>query len=250
MPFNKYTLWGIILAAFFLASCVSNPLPPPWRPIITSEELRAVEFIYTANISDIENYGKRIYIRNSSERTDFIRRYQGNPDIESVRAVRGMISIRRPYDIEIEPPEYIVAFARSERNNNFLKVKILHDWVADIFFYNYDYLEWMLNKREPNPKLSLGEILELKRGVCLEYAILFWMLADAAGLETYLILDHSKSRIGHAYNMVIIDNTGYIVDTTWDSRNEYRSGRSTPHTISKDDYFMPSISQSYRLRGW
>jgi transglutaminase/protease-like cytokinesis protein 3 len=51
--------------------------------------------------------------------------------------------------------------------------------------------------------------------------------------------------------MVIINGTGYIIDTTWDSGNLYENGRITQfdRMISKD-YFMPGVSQSYRLRDW
>jgi transglutaminase/protease-like cytokinesis protein 3 len=47
---------------------------------------------------------------------------------------------------------------------------------------------------------------------------------DSAGVETYLICDYSEPGIGHAYNMVVINNTGYIIDTTWDSGNKYQFG--------------------------
>jgi transglutaminase/protease-like cytokinesis protein 3 len=77
---------------------------------------------------------------------------------------------------------------------------------------------------------------------------LFWFLLDAAGIDTYLICDYIN---GHAYNMAVINGTGYIIDTTWDSGNWYQFGKITQfkRMINKD-YFMPDISQSYRLRGW
>jgi transglutaminase/protease-like cytokinesis protein 3 len=74
---------------------------------------------------------------------------------------------------------------------------------------------------------------------------------DAAGLDVYLISDYSAPNIGHAYNMVVIDGTGYVIDTTWDSGNQYIDGRiiAFDKMISKK-YFMPGVSQSYKLRKW
>jgi transglutaminase/protease-like cytokinesis protein 3 len=74
---------------------------------------------------------------------------------------------------------------------------------------------------------------------------------NAADVDAYLVCDHSEPGIGHAYNMVVINGTGYIIDTTWDSGNRYVGGkiRQFDRMVSKD-YFMPGISQSYRLRGW
>jgi transglutaminase/protease-like cytokinesis protein 3 len=51
--------------------------------------------------------------------------------------------------------------------------------------------------------------------------------------------------------MVLINGTGYVIDTTWDSGNQVRDNKYTAYDkmISKD-YFMPSISESYKLRHW
>jgi hypothetical protein len=236
---------------------VSQPVPAPRpaptpvptiNPTITSEELNRVELAYAETVRYIERRGKRLYITNAAERSAFIRKYQGNPATESVRAARDRLLPW--YNIREVSQEDIVALARSEPND-FLKVRMIHDWVSDVFSYDYDLLQWMRNVTGRNEEFTLGKIIERQRGVCFEYAILFWFLADAAGLDTYLILDHSEPGVGHAYNMVIINNTGYIIDTTWDSGNRYQSGRITrfDRMISKE-YFMPSVSQSYSLRDW
>jgi hypothetical protein len=226
-----------------------TPAPQPrMNPTITPEELRRVELAYEETVRDIRRRGKQLYINNISERSAFIRQYQGNPAAESVRVTRDR---KLPYyNIREVSQEDIVALAKRE-TNDFLKVRMIHDWVSDVFSYDYDLLYWMDNVSGQNAEFTLGKIIERQRGVCFEYAILFWFLADAAGLDTYLICDSSKPGVGHAYNMVVINNTGYIIDTTWDSGNLYQSSRiiQFDRMISKD-YFMPSVSQSYRLRGW
>jgi transglutaminase/protease-like cytokinesis protein 3 len=189
-----------------------------------------------------------LYINNASERTEFIRRWQGRPDTAAVSATK---NVKLPYYSKREISEQsIVSLARKEADP-FLRVRMIHDWVADVFAYDYDLLWWMDNVSGRNAEFTLGAITARERGVCFEYAILFCFLMNAAGVDTYLISDRSKPGVGHAYNMVIIGNTGYIIDTTWDSGNLYENGRirKFDRMVSKD-YFMPSVSESYRLRGW
>jgi transglutaminase/protease-like cytokinesis protein 3 len=128
---------------------------------------------------------------------------------------------------------------------------MIHDWVSDTFSYDRDLLWWMNNVSGKNAEFPLDAIVQRQRGVCFEYAILFYFLMNAAGVDTYLISDCSEPGIAHAYNMVVIDDTGYIIDTTWDSGNRYEDGRiqQFKRMVSKD-YFMPSVYRSYKLRNW
>jgi hypothetical protein len=51
--------------------------------------------------------------------------------------------------------------------------------------------------------------------------------------------------------MVVINGTGYIIDTTWDSGNKYENGGIIQWKMTyRKKYFMPGIAQSYQLRGW
>jgi transglutaminase/protease-like cytokinesis protein 3 len=154
------------------------------------------------------------------------------------------------YDIRTTSQEDIVALARKE-TTDFDKVRMIHDWVADIFAYDHDLLSWMENVSGRNAEFTLGELIKRTRGVCFEYAILFWFLMDSSGVETYFISDYSEPGIAHAYNMVVIGGTGYIIDTTWDSGNRYQSGKIVQFDrLVTKEYFMPDVAQSYRSRGW
>ena len=246
--YNGHTDPTLFLGAGFrLNMTEATPTPTP-HPTITPEELHRVELAYADTVQAIGRRGKRLYINNMSERSAFIQRWQGRPNTAEVNEAR---NTKLPYySIYETSQEKIVALAKKEPNQ-FLKVRMIHDWVADIFSYDYDLLWWMDNVSGRNEEFTLRAIVSRQRGVCFEYAILFWFLLDAAGLDVYLISDHSAPNIGHAYNMVVIDGTGYIIDTSWDSGNQYVNGRITrfKRTESKD-YFMPSVSQSYRLRRW
>ena len=224
-----------------------SAVPMP-QPTITPEELKKVELAYAETVRKIERRGKRLRINNMPERMSFIQRYQGSPNTAQVNAAKN--TKIEWYDIRKTSQEDIVALAQKEPNA-FLKVRTIHDWVADIFAYDYDLLWWMDNVSGKNAEFTLGAIIDRQRGVCAEYTILFWFLLDAVGLDTYYISDHSQPGIGHAYNMVIINGTGYIIDTTWDSGNKYQFGEIIEFKrMFQKKYFMPDVSQSYRLRDW
>jgi transglutaminase/protease-like cytokinesis protein 3 len=195
---------------------------------------------YAETVRYIQGRGKRLYINNLLERNSFIRQYQGRPEAARVRSAKDKRLVY--YDIRTTSQEDIVALARQEPNV-FLKVRMIHDWVSDVFSYDFDLLWWMDNVSGRNEEFTLRKIVERQRGVCFEYAILFWFLLDAVGLDTYLISDHSEPGIGHAYNMAVINNTGYIIDTTWDSGNRYESGRIVQfdRMVTKD-YCMPDVA--------
>jgi len=220
----------------------------PVHPTLTQEEFKKVELAYAETIRDIGARGRQLRIYSKADRAAFIQRYQGRPAAALVRAARDR---QLPwYDIRTTSQEAIVLLAQREPNV-FVKVRMIHDWVADVFAYDYDFLEWMLTQNGANAEFALEKIIERRRGVCLEYSVLFFFLLDAAGVENYVIFDLSNPDVGHAYNMVLIDGTGYIIDTTWDSGNRYENGamREFKRMISKD-YFMPDIARSYSLRGW
>jgi transglutaminase-like putative cysteine protease len=227
----------------------ARPQPTPQEnPTITPEELEKVELAYAETVRDIEKRGRRLKILNRTERAAFIQRWQGQPNTASTDELRNEAF---PWYFSYVTSETdIVAMARKEPNV-FRKVRMIHDWVADIFAYDYDLLWWMDNVSGQNAIFTLGELVKRERGVCFEYAILFWFLMDASGIETYLISEVIDPENAHAYNMVVIDGTGYIIDTTWDSGNKYKNGAITQWNMTfKKEYFMPGISQSYQLRGW
>lgn len=53
------------------------------------------------------------------------------------------------------------------------------------------------------------------KGVCLEYANSFCLLAKTAGLDVIVVLSDT-----HAWDMIKLDGKYYHVDTTWDDGNE------------------------------
>jgi hypothetical protein len=212
---------------------------------LTREEFEKIELAYAETVRYIEEKGKRISV-DEATRQDFMQTFQGRPNAAQVTAAK---HAEHNYQRNLSTSEQEIVVIAKNEPDAFKKVRIIHDWVADLFYYDMDLLRWM--DKNGQAHFTLAEITQRMRGVCFEYGILFWNLMDAVGIDTYLICDYSEPGIGHAYNMVVIDGTGYIVDTTWDSGNQWKNGKVTSSGgMSGRLYCMPDIAKSYELRGW
>jgi hypothetical protein len=216
---------------------------------LTREEFEKVALAYAETVGYIEQKGKVIYVNQDDDKQGFIKKYQGRPDTAKVAEAKDAPN-NRQWNLSISEEE-IVVIAKKEPDA-FKRVRIIHDWVANLFYYDLDLLELMKTKTYGQAYVTLAGITQRMRGVCFEYAILFWHLMDAAGIDTYLIRDHSPviPDFYHAYNMVVINGTGYIVDTTWDSdNNKYQNGKViSSGGMSSRRYCMPGITESYEYR--
>jgi hypothetical protein len=209
--------------------------------ILSQEEFEKVALAYAETVGYIKQKGKAITFNQDDDRQGFIQKYQGRPDTAEVAEAKDAPN-NYQWNLSISDEE-IVVIAKKEPDA-FKRVRIIHDWVANRFYYDYDLLKSMATYGQAY--FTLAQITQRMRGVCFEYAILFWNLMDAAGIDTYLIQDYP---LEHAYNMVVINGTGYIVDTTWDSGNEYQNGQVTNSGgMSSRRYCMPGITESYEYR--
>ena len=59
-----------------------------------------------------------------------------------------------------------------------------------------------------------------REGVCQSYAIAFYMMATAAGVQCEYVTGYATNSVGstgrHAWNRVQIDGVWYYIDCTWD----------------------------------
>jgi hypothetical protein len=130
---------------------------PTEHPVITPEELRKVELAYAETSRVITQRGKRLVINTLAQRNDLIQKYQGSPNASAVRAAKN--TRLEIYDIRRTSQEEIVALTMKEPND-FLKVRMIHDWVADIFAYDYDLLALMESGYiKGNAEFTLGALI-------------------------------------------------------------------------------------------
>jgi len=90
------------------------------------------------------------------------------------------------------------------------KALFLHDYLA--YHYDFDQTEYETEEEEYVCHSAYG-MLTRNMGVCEGYACLYSMLLNREGIETHLM---TSDKLGHAWNIVKIDDKWYHVDVTWD----------------------------------
>lgn len=120
--------------------------------------------------------------------------------------------------------------------SNYDKVLAIHDWVAENIYYDYDSIEDNSYCTRKNDALS---ILNRRRTVCAGYSELTRTLLRAVGVPAInmdcfalgLMTDGGWSKesnmtdkANHVITFAYADDRWIMLDTTWDSDNEYRGG--------------------------
>lgn len=118
----------------------------------------------------------------------------------------------------------------SDSMNDFEKAKAIHDYI--VLNTSYDYDNYLLNKI-PFDSYSVYGVLVKRRAVCEGYAKTYNMLLREVGIESYYVSGKGNGK-PHAWNYVVINGTGYHVDTTWDDPVPDRAG------YVRHKYFMLS----------
>ncbi|MCM1105846.1 MAG: hypothetical protein NC355_02775 [Blautia sp.] len=120
------------------------------------------------------------------------------------------------------------------------KAKAIHDYLI----YHANYYHGNEHNAERWAYSASGVLLH-GEGVCESYAVAFYIMANAAGLQCeYVTGDawNGSYRDAHAWNRVCIDGTWYYIDCTWDDDRE--SGHES------DNYFMsPTLWKTHGLDG-
>lgn len=151
-----------------------------------------------------------------------IRRLRASKMDPNVSTVPPMITsfISRSPDRYIGP---LVEYLTKDAEDPFLKVKRLHDWIADNIRYNFE--GYMRGDRGDN---SWAGVLASRKAVCAGYAALFDEMCRLAGIRCRIVsgfakgygydpLETVRQESNHAWNAVTIQGCDYLVDATWDS---------------------------------
>jgi len=128
--------------------------------------------------------------------------------------------------VESMPPEAEASIASvgkyiAERERDpVLRVKALHDWVADRVAY---HAEALLEKRVTRADADASLVFRSRRGVCEGYARLLVALGTVTGDEIVYVPGDARSQDspmigeGHAWNAARIAGTWYLLDATWNA---------------------------------
>jgi hypothetical protein len=154
--------------------------------------------------------------------------------------------------------DQLVDFLVSWTDNNYLKIKSVHDWIC----CNIPYDVVAYNKGEikiEQPWITL----RFRTAVCGGYSTLFNYMARKAGFEAEYVGGYTKGRskysiqpvgqfVRHAWNSVKINDIYYLIDTTWDAgyvnNNRFTFAYSTDFFLTDPRIF---ISRHYpQAPGW
>lgn len=104
-----------------------------------------------------------------------------------------------------------------------------YEQATDIYNWITSNIKYDLKKYEKfdNSIRSASEMLKVKKGVCYDYANLFWEMCNSIGIEAYVINGYSKGyqyypgmpflKANHSWNIINVDSEWIICDATWGS---------------------------------
>ncbi len=104
-----------------------------------------------------------------------------------------------------------------DETDDYEKLKLLHDWVADNIYYDFDsFLHGMPTKIDPDG------VLETRRSVCAGYSALLIDLIQAQGIPALEVSGWASGN--HAWVEAFAGGRWVFIDATWDSGNSYEYG--------------------------
>lgn len=127
--------------------------------------------------------------------------------------------------------------------DDYKKLLLIHDWVADNIYYDWDYY----TGRSKTLYYTADDVLHERRTVCAGYAELTKALVQAQGIPCMIVetfatgvsttggfdisSNINETEANHAHNEAFVDGRWVVLDTTWDSQNKYENGK-----FLKDDF--------------
>lgn len=135
-----------------------------------------------------------------------------------------------------------------DNENNYQKIKAIHDYMAENIVYDYYHLD------NDNYLLKQTDYAALIHGtsVCQGYAMLFYRLCLEYDIDCRVITGDGNGG-PHAWNIVELGKQYYNVDVTWDSclgSNDYfllgKTKFDQDH-VSDDEYLTSSFLEKYPI---
>lgn len=141
-----------------------------------------------------------------------------------------------------------------ESLSNYNKLELLHDWVTENIWYDWDAYADKSYITNPNDAV---ETLQSRKGVCSGYSRLLIALLRAVGIPAKYVVGDIYNNGGnntvHAWVEAFIDGHWIITDVTWNSVNRYehsvfslqQSGKRTWFDSSLEDFSVKHIYRNY-----
>lgn len=131
------------------------------------------------------------------------------------------VVVNMPNSVKTSPKD-VATYIASKVSDPFMRVKALHDFVADRTAYDVAALK-SIEARRPRPSQDAKTVFRDKKGVCEGYARLLAEMGKHTGDEIVYVVGVSRagaergSGVGHAWNGVKIEGSWYLIDATWNA---------------------------------
>jgi hypothetical protein len=131
----------------------------------------------------------------------------------------------------------VAQYLAQQEQNPVLRVKALHDYVADRIAY--DAPSYFAGQYPPQDAQT---VFTRRTAVCAGYAKLLEALGQAIGIEIVYVVGDARTQTsdlsgqGHAWNAVQIEGQWHLTDVTWDSGSINASSFKKQY---RADYLMP-----------
>jgi transglutaminase-like putative cysteine protease len=198
------------------------PKPDHNYPKLTEEEFKELNIAYSATIDDIA--GKNI-IRIEKYSTDYvysrselINKFDSPINQKVTNAINAKLETYTDKSLQGVLSQVTIT------SDVYMKARYIHDWITDNVRYDYNRMTIIENhNNELNkygsattsvPHYTVKQTVDNRWGVCMDYALVYFYVAKAAGLDVYYISDGTLT---HAYNIIKLEGNYYIIDTTWDA---------------------------------
>lgn len=139
----------------------------------------------------------------------------------------------------------VAAYIVAQEPDPVLRVKALHDYVADRVAY--DVPSYLAGDYPPQDAQT---VFERRTSVCAGYATLLAALGEAAGVEIVVVVGDARGDDGlfegqgHAWNAVNLEGRWYLIDATWDAGSvngdRFVKGYSTQYLLTPPEVFVAS----------
>lgn len=253
---NKKYFFPLLLSIFLITSCKTIGFDK-----ILGQSFEDIKSLVVKKPNESENTPERERIsieQSSTEVTEKISPTAGLLDTtiyrtQSMDPIVKKVPRKIKQNIFSEPVQYLpelVSYLTDNVEDPFMKVKIIHDWIADNIAY--DSASFFSGNL---PAQGYVNTLRSKKSVCEGYADLFMEMSRLADIQSQKISGFARgagySLFGidnvqdsnHAWNAVYINGGWYLVDVTWDSG--HLNGRSYKKNYETSYLFLEPNKMLY-----
>ena len=137
--------------------------------------------------------------------------------------------------------EYLIRGTKTDKE----KARAIAVWIASRVDYDDIKNQKIMQYVEKNKGVvpNTGDAFVTRKGVCLDFALLFTKMAMYADIPSYVVLGYAGSvtmkdmnggkTIKHAWNVAKLDGKWYLLDVTWASDN-LQDKKMTDFQYSRD----------------